>query len=106
VLIAIAAIADYQWSTWAFAAQARGGRDSDAGPIPNLLSRRAPPMRVFEDEPQGPVEPPIDFWEHRLELPAKRILEDAAQPDFMEEWIKRRKPRQVAMLRALARAKG
>jgi hypothetical protein len=58
-------------------------------------------MRMFEDEPQGPSGPPTDFWEHRLELPVKRILEDAAEPVFMEEWIKRRKPRQVAMLRRL-----
>jgi hypothetical protein len=59
-------------------------------------------MRALEDQPpEGPHRPSVEFWEHRLELPARRILEDAADPAFMKRWIERRRPWQVAMLRRL-----
>ena len=59
-------------------------------------------MRVFENASTGePSEPPIDFWEHTLEIPASRLLDFANDPGFMGLWIKRRTLRQVMMLRSL-----
>jgi hypothetical protein len=59
-------------------------------------------MRVFENASTGePGEPPIDFWEHTLEIPASRLLGIAKNPGFIRSWIKRRTPRQVMMLRSL-----
>jgi hypothetical protein len=59
-------------------------------------------MRVFENASTGePGEPPIDFWEHTLEIPARRFLDFANDPSFMRVWIKRRSRRQAMMLRNL-----
>ena len=59
-------------------------------------------MRVFENASTGePSEPPIDFWEHTLETPARRLLDFASATGFMGSWIKRRTPRQAIMLRSL-----
>ncbi len=43
-------------------------------------------------------EPSVEFWENRLELPVAQALDDASSPDFMDRWIKDRKPLEVAML--------
>jgi hypothetical protein len=59
-------------------------------------------MRALDDQPpRGPGRPPVEFWEDTLEFPVTRLLEDAKAPDFMEDWIQHRRPRQVAMLRHL-----
>lgn len=59
-------------------------------------------MRVLEDQPpQGPDGPPVKFWENTLEFPAARLLENAESPEFMNNWVQHRRPRQVAMLRHL-----
>jgi hypothetical protein len=52
-------------------------------------------MRAREDQP------PVDFWENTIELPATRLLQEANSPEFINDWVQRRKPRQVAMLRHL-----
>ena len=52
-------------------------------------------MRAPEDQP------PVDFWENTIEFPATRLLQEANSPEFIDDWIQRRKPRQVAMLRHL-----
>jgi hypothetical protein len=56
---------------------------------------------VHASPPGGPGEPSPEFWANNLELFAARVLEDAQGPEFMEHWIDRLKPRQVAMLRHL-----
>lgn len=45
--------------------------------------------------------PSIEFWENRLEQPVQRLVEDARTRDYMERWIGKRKPAEVAMLRHL-----
>jgi hypothetical protein len=45
-----------------------------------------------------PIQPPVEFWENRLEVPAGRILEDARVPGFLAAWLKHRSARQVAVL--------
>ena len=52
-------------------------------------------MRAREDQP------PVDFWENTIEFPATRLLQEANSPEFIDDWVQRRKPRQVAMLRHL-----
>jgi hypothetical protein len=46
-------------------------------------------------------QPPVDFWENAIEVPATRLLQEANSPEFIGDWVQRRKPRQVAMLRHL-----
>ena len=59
-------------------------------------------MRALEDQPpEGPDRPPVEFWENTLEFPVTRLLEDAESPEFMKDWIRQRRARQVAMLRHL-----
>jgi hypothetical protein len=52
-------------------------------------------MRARDDQP------PVDFWENTIEFPATRLLQEADSPEFIDDWVQRRKPRQVAMLRHL-----
>jgi hypothetical protein len=59
-------------------------------------------MRALEDQPpEGPDRPPVEFWENTLEFPVTRLLEDVEAPEFMNDWIRQRRARQVAMLRHL-----
>ena len=59
-------------------------------------------MRALEDQPpEGPDRPPVEFWENTLEFPVTRLLEDAESPEFMNDWIRQRRARQVATLRHL-----
>ena len=45
--------------------------------------------------------PSIEFWENRLEQPVQRLMEDAQAAGYMDRWIAKRKPVEVAMLRHL-----
>ena len=45
--------------------------------------------------------PSLEFWENRLEQPVQRLVEDARAPGYMDRWIAKRKPAEVAMLRHL-----
>lgn len=42
--------------------------------------------------------PPVEFWENRLEVPVRRIIEDARAPGFLSAWLRRRTARQAAVL--------
>ena len=78
---------------------ASDGRDLDLDrPQPPALSD-SPPQRLIRDISfPDSHQPPIEFWENRLESPARRLFENAADPGFIGEWIKQRTTRQVAML--------
>ena len=52
-------------------------------------------MRAPEDRPT------VEFWEDALEFPVTRLVENAKSSEFMNDWVQRRGPRQVAMLRHL-----
>ena len=59
-------------------------------------------MGAPEDQPPaGSGRPPVEFWEDTLECPVTRLLEDAESPEFMNDWIRQRRARQIAMLRHL-----
>jgi hypothetical protein len=45
--------------------------------------------------------PPVEFWEDAIEFPVRRVIESAQSPGYMDDWIRHRSPRQVAMLRHL-----
>ena len=72
-------------------------RDLDLDPPQPLALSDNPPQRLIDDIAfTGP--PSIDFWENRLESPARRLCEDAADPRSLDTWITQRKPRHLAML--------
>jgi hypothetical protein len=60
-------------------------------------------MGAPEDEqsPEGFDRPPVEFWQDTLECPVTRLMEDARSPEFLNDWIRQRSARQVAMLRHL-----
>ena len=45
--------------------------------------------------------PSIEFWENRLEEPVQRLIDDAQTDGYMERWVAKRKPAEVAMRRHL-----
>lgn len=75
------------------------GSDLDLDPPQPPALSDSQSQRLIHDIPfPGSQQPPIDFWENRLESPARRLFEDASDPPFLDTWIKQRKPRQLAML--------